>query len=353
MSKAPSDMYFESVVRPEQNNRFLLDSLCERFTYHSREDWIDRLTRGLVTLNGQVATVESIAHTDDKVVYHVENYTEPEVPTDFTTVFEDDEFMVVAKPAGTPVHHTGHIFYNTFAAIVRRATDCDTATPMHRLDRDTGGLMLFAKYAESAARFQKNLDRILLRKFYLAVVEGEFPEGEMHCEFPLREVDDDPIRLRMHHVEGGKPCHTVFKRIAVLPGSSGSGTNGSSDCGSNSGSNGSSGSSKNTRTLVEAELITGRKHQIRAHLAELGFPIVGDRLYGHGGVYYEKMARGGGLTEEDFQVLGAHSQMLYAYKAEIQLPYWREPRTFESHDFPDEMKRVVEPVIGNLLSCSL
>lgn len=333
MSKAPSDMYFESVVRPEQNNRLLLDSLCERFTYHSREDWIDRLARGLVTLNGETATVESIAHTDDKVVYHVENYTEPEVPTDFKIVFEDDEFMVVAKPAGTPVHHTGHIFYNTFAAIVRRATDCETATPMHRLDRDTGGLMLFAKYAESAARFQKNLDRILLRKFYLAVVEGEFPEGEMHCELPLREVPDDPIRLRMHHVEGGKACHTVFKRIAVLPGgtNSGIGTNGG------------------TRSIVEAELITGRKHQIRAHLSELGFPIVGDRLYSHGGVYYEKMARGGGLAEEDFQVLGAHYQMLYAYKAEIQLPYWNEPKTFTSFDFPDEMKNL----IGNNLEVGL
>ena len=57
MSKAPSDMYFESVVRPEQHGRPLLDSLCERFTYHSREDWIDRLSRGLVTVNGEVAGV--------------------------------------------------------------------------------------------------------------------------------------------------------------------------------------------------------------------------------------------------------------------------------------------------------
>ena len=108
-------MFFESEIRPEQDGRFLLDSLCERFTYHSRIDWVDRLTRGLVTLNGEVAGVESIAHRGDKVVYHVENYTEPEVPTNFTTVFEDDEFLLVAKPAGVPVHHTGRIFYNTFA----------------------------------------------------------------------------------------------------------------------------------------------------------------------------------------------------------------------------------------------
>ncbi|MBO7384282.1 MAG: RluA family pseudouridine synthase [Fibrobacter sp.] len=330
MSNVPSDMFFESVVRPEQNNRLLLDSLCERFTYHSREDWVDRLTRGLVTLNGEVANVGSVAHTDDRVVYHVENYTEPEVPTDFKVVFEDEEFLVVAKPAGTPVHHTGHIFYNTFTAIVRRGTDCETATPMHRLDRDTGGLMLFAKYVESAARFQKNLDRILLRKFYLAVVEGVFPEGETRCDFPLRELPDDPIRLRMHRVEGGKECHTVFKHLATFerefPAQLEPGAN-------------------RKFSLVEAELLTGRKHQIRAHLAELGFPIVGDRLYSHGGEFYQKMARGGGLDEADFAVLGAHSQMLYAYKAEVQLPYWNAPRTFENYDFPDDMKSLLTGVL--------
>ena len=167
MSRAPSDMYFESVVQPEHEGWLLLDSLCKRFTYHSRELWGEKIANGFVAVNGETANLETIAHRGDKVVYHVTNYTEPEVPTDFKVVFEDDEFMLVAKPAGVPVHHTGHIFYNTFTAIVRRGTDYETATPMHRLDRDTGGLMLFAKYAESAARFQKNLDRILLKKFYV------------------------------------------------------------------------------------------------------------------------------------------------------------------------------------------
>lgn len=321
-------MYFDSVVRPEQNNRLLLDSLCERFTYHSREDWIDRLNRGLVSINGETASVETIAHTDDKVVYHVENYTEPEVPTDYSVVFEDDEFMIVAKPAGTPVHHTGHIFYNTFVAIVRRGTDCESATPMHRLDRDTGGLMLFAKYAETAARFQKNLDRILLRKFYLAVVPGEFPEGETRCDLPLKELPDDPIRVRMHHVEGGKECHTIFRRLKVFE----------REVVQNDLTDATMDKKKmQTFSLVEAELLTGRKHQIRAHLSEMGFPIVGDRLYSHDGIYYEKMAHGGGLSPEDFLVLGARYQMLYAYKVEILLPYWNTSKTFESRDFPEEM----------------
>lgn len=323
-SKAPSDMFFESEVRPEQEGRLLLDSLCERFTYHSREDWIDRLTRGLVTVNGAVANVDTIAHRGDKVVYHVENYSEPEVPTNFSTVFEDDEFLVVAKPAGVPVHHTGRIFYNTFAAIIRRAFDCESATPMHRLDRDTGGLMLFAKDASTASRFQKNLDRILLRKLYLAVVPAGFPgvhademhDGFLDCKLPLREDPNDSIRLRMHYFEDGKPCHTRFRKISTV-----------------------NHPKLGALDVVEAELMTGRKHQIRAHLAELGFPIVGDRLYSHGGIYYDKMTRGE-LTEDDFEVLGAHHQMLYAYKAQILLPYWDEPREFTNEDFPPDMAKL-------------
>lgn len=339
-------MYFESVVQPEHEGWLLLESLCARFTYHSREDWTEKLQRGLVAINGATANVETVAHKNDKVVYHVENYTEPEVPTDYDVVFEDDEFMVVAKPAGVPVHHTGRIFYNTFTSIIRRGTDYETATPMHRLDRDTGGLMLFAKYAETASRFQKNLDRILLRKFYLAVVRGNFP-GEVDCQMPLREDPEDRIRLRMHHFEDGKPCHTRFRKLkggampAVVPLASAA-------VGENAVS------AAMPYSVVEAELLTGRKHQIRAHLSELGYPILGDRLYSFDGRYYEKMtdkvaearARGelsqeNALTDEDYAVLGGRSHMLYAYKAEIQLPYWKEPRIFISEKYPEDMAKLV------------
>ena len=318
--RAPSDMYFESIVRPEHDRMLLLDSLCYRFTYHTREQWKANLDRGLVTLNGGVANSETIARKGDKVVYHVENYEEPEVPTDFDMVFEDDEFMLVAKPAGIPVHHTARIFYNTFVSVVRRETDCETATPMHRLDRDTGGLMLFAKYAESAARFQKNLDRILLRKFYLAVVRGNFPHEEYRCDMPLREDASSEIRLKMYHFDDGKPCSTVFRKVAVVE------------------------RDGETFTVLECELLTGRKHQIRAHLSELGYPIVGDRLYWRDGFYYAKMANGG-LTDEDFRALGAHSHMLYAYKVELLLPYWDAPRTFKSENYPAEMKALLGTVV--------
>ena len=315
MSRAPSDMFFESVVQPEHEGWLLLDSLCKRFTYHSRELWGEKISGGFLTVNGSEANLETVIHRGDKVLYHVTNYTEPEVPTDFKVVFEDDEFMLVAKPAGVPVHHTGHIFYNTFTAIVRRGTDYETATPMHRLDRDTGGLMLFAKYAESAARFQKNLDRILLQKFYMAVVRGDFGVAEslpdacsgvvaydrdnsvVDCTMPLREDPADRLRLRMHHFADGKPCHTDGVYYEKM-------------------------SRSWERGAVSPSL-------------EAGAPSLSARLENSSNLEC-------GLSAEDLAALGGRSQMLYAYKVKIQLPYWKEARTFECSEYPEEMAELVK-----------
>jgi 23S rRNA pseudouridine1911/1915/1917 synthase len=134
---------------------------------------------------------------------------------------------------------------------------------------------------------------------------------------PLREDPASRIRLKMYPFDDGKPCTTIFRKVKVIE------------------------RGGETFTAVECELLTGRKHQIRAHLANLGFPIVGDRLYAFDGLYYEKMA-GGALTEDDFRVLGAHSHMLYAYKVELLLPYWDTPRTFISKNFSAEMKNLLE-----------
>lgn len=314
------EMRFESVVRPEHRNFYLVDSLCARFTYHTREDWLEKIRSGSVLVNGEPATEELLVFTGDKVLYRIDNYTEPLVPTHFSTIFEDDEFVLVDKPSGVPVHHTGRIFYNTFTSILRRAFDNDEITPMHRLDRDTGGLMLFSKTKDTAKRFQRHLERILLRKIYLAVVPGIFPAEEVRCEIPLQEKSDSRIRLQMYADPEGKPSTTLFRRQKIreesfrgIPG---------------------------PFSIVEAELLTGRKHQIRAQLSALGYPIVADRLYSHDAFYYEKMLQGP-LSQDDYAVLGAKNQMLHAYKVLLMLPYFKEAKWFQSDDFTPEMGEMV------------
>ncbi len=316
MSAVPKTMFFESVVRNEERGKSLLDMLSGRFAYHSKAEWEKMISDGLVTLNGTFATSDRKLLPKDRVTYRVENYSEPDVPTDFETLYADDEFLVLSKPAGIPVHHTGRIFYNTFTGVVRRAFGNEEISPMHRLDRDTGGVMLFARDRDTARRFEKSLDYILLRKIYVAIVRGEFPEGDVVCEKPLCEDPESEIRIRMFPRDDGKPCKTVFRRIAVLEGES------------------------ERLSVLAAELFTGRKHQIRAHLAFLGFPIVGDKLYSLGGRFYKKQASEHFLSEDDYRLLGAHMQMLFAYSALIRIP-GRDAAWMNPSRLSPEMERLL------------
>lgn len=187
---------------------------------------------------------------------------------------------------------------------------------MHRLDRDTSGIMLYAKSSDTSARYQKNLHRILLRKLYLAVVRGRPAWEEQDVQIPLREQPGNEIRLQMVPDEVlGKPCRTVFRRLDLC--------------------------TQESYCALECELFTGRKHQIRAHLAALGHPIVGDPVYSFAGRYYLKRCHSP-LDAEDISVLGASTQMLHAWKLELQLPGWRAPRTFTSRIWSDEMEAVLQ-----------
>lgn len=298
MNEVPKTLFFESVVRNEERGKTLLEMLSARFTYHPSAEWERKIRDGFVSLNGNAGNPSDVLRAKDRIVYRVENYSEPEVPTDFDTLYSDDGFLVLSKPAGIPVHHTGRIFYNTFTGVVRRAFRNEEISPMHRLDRDTGGIMIFARDRDTAKRFEKSLDRILLRKIYVAVVRGEFPDGEIVCEKALRENPQSDIRIRMFPDDGGKPCKTVFRRIGVLqPDSDG-----------------------NVFSIVSAELFTGRKHQIRAHLSHLGYPVVGDKLYFREGEFYKKLSERHFLDEADYRVLGARMQMLFAYSAKVKIP---------------------------------
>jgi 23S rRNA pseudouridine1911/1915/1917 synthase len=268
---------FTSTRRPHERNLPLVDYLAQRFTYHSRAEWERLIAKGEVTEEGQ------------EVTYTTGDYHEPPMPTHFEVIFEDENFLIANKPAGIPVHSTGRIVYNTFTNVLRRSLDLEELMPLHRLDAETSGLILFAKNSQVAKRWQKNINDIILRKIYVAVCEGIFPEGELLCELPLAEDKNGPLRLKMVPTEGGKSCATRFRRVGVLKRKDG-----------------------RQDSIVLAELLTGRKHQIRAHLAALGHPIVNDKIYGN--------------APQDLP----QKQMLHACEMWVKLPPGEEARVFYS-----------------------
>lgn len=170
-------------------------------------------------------------------------------------VFEDDHFLILDKPAGVAsipsVNHS-----NTMANYVK-AYYIDSGYENHqvhivtRLDKDTSGLMLFAKHGYAHARLDKQLQKRAIEKRYLALVKGDgLLEKEGEIIAPIARDEDSIITRRV--ARGGKYAHTSYKVIEQF----------------------------GNIYLVNIHLHTGRTHQIRVHFSHIGFPLLGDDLYG-------------------------------------------------------------------------
>jgi 23S rRNA pseudouridine1911/1915/1917 synthase len=182
---------------------------------------------------------------------------DPSVP--FTVLHADPDLLVVDKPAGVVVHPGAGTITGTLAAgLVARYPDL-AALPadarwgiVHRLDKDTSGLLLVARSPLAFEELQHQLRQRRIGRVYLALVEGMFDNATGTIEAPIGRHPTHPTRRAV--VQGGKPARTHYRRLAAWK------TAGVS--------------------LLEVRLETGRTHQIRVHLSAIGHPIVGDATYG-------------------------------------------------------------------------
>jgi len=168
-------------------------------------------------------------------------------------LFVDGEAIVIDKPAGLPVDAPRAGGSSVEARIEELSLGFQRPpVPMHRLDRDTSGCLLFARNPKARARFQQAFETGAVMKSYLAVLDGEVEGDEGSIELPVAKVSSQKGGWRMVVDEGGKTAATRWRRLATADGQS----------------------------LVEFKPTTGRTHQIRVHAARgLGAAIVGDPVY--------------------------------------------------------------------------
>jgi 23S rRNA pseudouridine1911/1915/1917 synthase len=185
---------------------------------------------------------------------------EPPCPRTFAIVHHDARMLVVDKPAGLPVHASAKFYFNTLTRVLgERFPDEPELQICHRLDRETSGCLVVARDREAAAALKLAFEHKRATKTYLAVVHGDPPwTAEDTLDIPLRiATRTDPTRLPGVRMMPGPGGQRAVTRVQVIRRSA-------------------------AYSLVRCTLVTGRQHQIRAHLAAAGFPIVGDKLYGHG-----------------------------------------------------------------------
>lgn len=258
-----------------------LDSvLAERFPEQSRSTWQKLIKAGHVRVNGQPATTSKLEVTENDTID-----AEPPKTNDFSEqalpiLYLDDDVIVINKPIGILTHakgalHSEFSVADFFARYTTFHSDTDRPGIVHRLDRDTSGILIGARTPEAGEWLQKQFAQRKVKKTYIAITTNRLKEPTARIELPIGRNPKQPSAFRVD--PGGKSATTTYKVLA----------------------------DNGDKSLVELSPLTGRTHQLRVHMQYLAAPILGDRVYG---------------TKAD-------RLYLHAYKLEITLPN-RAKKTF-------------------------
>ena len=324
---------FSFTVTTKQANTHLLACLLPAIPYLQPKQWqsllMDRQReqgdQGHIEVDGVIVNDDVLLSIGQVVSYTINDYQEADVDCAWSQVWSNDEIIAIHKPANLPVNRTTRNVYNTLIQLLRRESSWPDAHLLHRLDLETSGLILIAKNNAVARKYQSNLAHLIKRKIYRAVVVGkpDWESKDFTCDLATLDENQDSsqdnsaIRSQMHVVPSGegKESRTRFNVLAtqIKEGVS--------------------------YSLIECELFTGRKHQIRAQLAYLGHPIVGNKIYSNGGEFYLKRLDKT-LTEDDHKKLLTPHHLLHAYEIHLN-NLWSsenrqpEPIIIRDVDFPE------------------
>ena len=270
-------------------NTLVLDFLVERMPGISRQEWAERLQQGLVLHDsGQAAAPEQVCQPGQRLHYYRHLADEPTLPVQARVVFEDDHLLVADKPHFMPVTPSGRYVQQSLLVQLKRLTGCAELVPLHRIDRETAGLVLFGKrWAERDAYHALFRDKNI-RKLYHAVAAWR-ADLKWPCVHLSRLVPGEPF-FTSQEVAGTANSETHIQLLAQ----------------------------KGTRALYQLEPVTGKRHQLRVHMMSLGMPIEGDQFYPH-------VVRGPHESEDYSQPL-----QLLAHSVQFTDPHTGQARVFQS-----------------------
>ncbi len=227
-------------------------------------------------------------------------------PRDFEISWEDDALIVIDKPAGVAVHGGSGVSFGVIEQLRRARPLAKFLELAHRLDRETSGLLVVAKKRMALTRLHDQFRDGGIGKRYLALVKGRWRNELQHVRLPLLKYLTAEGERRVSVNPEGKPSHSIVRLLARWENFS----------------------------LVQVELKTGRTHQIRVHLAHLGFPLAGDDKYGDFSL------------NKDLQKTGLRRMFLHAAQLALPHPLSGAPLELES-SLPAELRSFTEKLDRN------
>lgn len=241
---------------PQDQWLTVLDFLAERFPFLSRQQWHDRLTDGgVVTSNGSIIWADMPYATCQRLHTHLHYWRsvphEPRIPFDAMVIYQDDFVVIADKPHFLPVVPSGHYVQETLLVRLRRQLGIDTLTPMHRLDRETAGLVAFTVQTQTRDTYQRLFRSQQVQKTYEAVAAWQpdmsWPQNVSNhltsgAHFMTMAIGQGPVN-----------AHTTVDVLSHCP--------------------------QTQLALYQLTPSTGQRHQLRVHMNNLGLPIRGDNIY--------------------------------------------------------------------------
>jgi 23S rRNA pseudouridine1911/1915/1917 synthase len=251
-------------IRPAEAGLRVDFYLAHQFPFLSRRRWQKKIEARELFVNGVPTRVASRLKAGDVISMYAPPLVEPEVDRNVHCLWEGDGVMALYKPGNLPMHENGPYRKNTFTHIVWDTFGREWSA-VHRLDRETSGIVLCGGTSAVRARLSRDFETRKVQKEYLAIGRGVPPAPAWTADGPIGDLVESAIRIKRWVVPGGLPSETRFEVEDTAP----------------------------QAVLLRARPRTGRTNQIRIHAAHAGVPLYGDKLYHEDeGVFLDYFANG-------------------------------------------------------------